>query len=178
MQNDKKKHISPARRVATAGLTAALSVLLLYLAYLLNLVAPKLSILFVLSLLPVMLAYEHSYATAFLSFAASALLSGLLFPITDVWLLYAAFFGWYGILREIIVTKLNKVWSWVVLAAAFNVAFFALYFLASQLLFENLKIPHVLLIPIAEVAFVLFEIFFGVCRKYYAERVRRVIFRG
>lgn len=177
MQNKMKMGISPARRVATAGLAAALSVLVLYLAYLLNLVVPKISMLFVLSLLPVMLAYERSYAAAFLSYAAAALLSGLLFPITDAWLLYAAFFGWYGILRELIVTRLNRIWSWVILAAAFNVAFFALYFLASQLLFENIKIPHVLMIPIAEAAFIVFEIFFGICRKYYAERVRKLVFR-
>ena len=56
---------------------------------------------FLLSLLPVILVYERSYATAALCFMASALLSWLLFPITDIWLLYVAFFGWYGILRGI-----------------------------------------------------------------------------
>jgi hypothetical protein len=177
MQKDKKMTISPARRVASAGLVAALSCMLLYLSFIMSAVMPRFSALLILSLLPVVLAYERRFADAILAYASSALISGLLFPAPLIWLLYAAFFGWYGIFREFIVTKLNKIWSWVILAAAFNVAFFALYFLASQLLFENIKIPHVLLIPIAEAAFVVFEIFFGICRKYYAERVRRVIFR-
>jgi len=177
LQNEQKKNkLSPARRVTAAGLMAALSVILLYFAYLLNAVAPKFSMLLVLSLLPVILAYERSYGTAALSFAASALLSGLLFPITDVWLLYIAFFGWYGIVREFIVTRLNRVLAWAVLAAVFNAAFFALYFFASQL-FVNIALPRVLLIPAAEAAFVLFEILFGVCRKYYAEHIRKRIFR-
>lgn len=132
--------------------------------------------LFVLSLLPIVLTCERRYADAILAFAASALLSGLLFPAPDVWLLYAAFFGWYGIFREFVASKLNKVLTWVALAAAFNAAFFALYFLASQL-FLGIKIPAVLLIPAAEAAFVVFEIFYGICRSYYAARIRKLIFR-
>jgi hypothetical protein len=163
--------------MTAAGLVAALSVILLYFAYLLNLVVPKFSMLLVLSLLPVMLAYERTYTTAALCFAASALLSWLLFPITDIWMLYVAFFGWYGIVREFIVTKLKRVWAWAVLAVFFNAAFFVLYFFFTQL-FANIALPRVLLIPAAEAAFVLFEIFFGLCRAYYISRIRKLVFRG
>lgn len=179
MPNDAVKRVSPARRVAFAGLVAALSCAVLYLAYVLPVL--RFSALFVLSLLPVALAHERRFADALLSFAASALLSGLLFPAPGTWLLYVAFFGWYGILREFVIGKLGRVWRWVILAAAFNVALFALYFLAYGL-FQNVKILNlavspVLLIPMAEVAFVVFELFFSVCTNYYASRIRNALFK-
>jgi hypothetical protein len=169
-----KNKTSPARRAAYAGLVAALSLALLYLIYLLPVM--KLSILFIVSLLPVALAHEKRYADAIFSFIASALLSGLLFPAKDTWLLYAVFFGWYGIFREFIVTKLNKVLSWVVLAAAFNAAFLPLYFLAGELLLQ-VKLPSYLILPAAEIAFVAFELLFGLCREYYIRHIRSHIFR-
>jgi hypothetical protein len=174
-EEPKKIKVSPARRTAFAGIVAALSCVLLYLAF----VFPyaRISVLFILSLLPIVLTSERRYADAILAFVASALISGLLFPAPDIWLLYTTFFGWYGIFREFAVSRLNKVLAWVALAAAFNAAFFALYFLASQL-FLQIKIPPVLIIPAAEAAFVVFEVFYGRCRAYYAARIRKLIFRG
>lgn len=170
------KPASPARRVAYAGLVAALSCMLLYLLYLLP--TMRLSILFVLSLLPVVLAHEKRYADAALCFAASALISGLLFPAKGAWLLYAAFFGWYGIAREAVVARLGSFKKWLALALIFNIAFFALYFLARSLFPElNGPIWKWLIIPVAEVAFLLYENLFGVCRDLYSGRLRKLIFR-
>lgn len=169
-----RKKISPASRAAYAGLLVALSCALLYLVYLLPVM--KLSMLFVLSLLPVVLAHERRYPDAVLAFIASALLSGLLFPAGGTWILYAVFFGWYGIFRELVVNKLNRVLSWVVLAVAFNAAFLPLYFFAAQLL-PQVKLPGYLIVPAAEVAFVAFELLFGLCRQYYVQHIRRHIFR-
>jgi hypothetical protein len=168
---------SPARRVTTAGLIAAISIVLLYLMYILPTL--RFTLLFLLSLLPVVLSHEKRYADAILSFAAAALLSGLLFPAKGAWLLYVAFFGWYGILHEFIVTKLNKVWSWVALAAVFNASFFALYFLAGQFV-ADLGLSswlQSLLIPAAEVAFLLFENLFGLCCEYYEKHLRKLLFK-
>lgn len=177
-----KKRVSPARRVAYAGLVAALSAVLLYLMYVLPTL--KLSMLFVLSLLPVTLAHERRFADAALAFAASALLSGLLFPARGAWVLYAAFFGWYGIAREWVVTKLKRAASWAVLLALFNAAFFALYLFAGHVLAEtventfmqSLMVPAVV-IPAAEAIFVLYELVFGVCREYYVRHVRKLLYR-
>jgi hypothetical protein len=174
-EEPKKAKTSPARRAAFAGIVAALSCVLLYLAFLFP--YARISVLFILSLFPIVLTSERRYADAILAFLASALLSGLLFPAPDIWLLYTVFFGWYGIFREFIVSRLKKVFAWVALAAAFNAAFFALYFLASQL-FLQIQIPAVFIIPIAEAAFVVFEIFYGRCRAYYAARIRKLVFRG
>jgi hypothetical protein len=176
----KNLKVSPARRVAFAGMVTALSLVLLYLLNLLP--TMKLSLLFVLSLLPVVLAHERRYADAVLSLAASALLSFLLFPAKGAWLLFAGFFGWYGILRELVVTKLNRVWSWVVLAAVFNIAFFALYYFAGSL-FTDLDQPRwqwvrMFIVPAAEVAFIVFELFFGLCREYYIKQLRKLLFRS
>jgi hypothetical protein len=175
LQNEPQKtKTSPARRVAFAGLVAALSCVLLYLDYLLPVL--KFAPLVASSLLPVALAYEKRYADALLSFAATAVLSGLLFRSPESWPLYVAFFGWYGILREFAASKLGKVLRWAVLAAAFNAAFFALYFLVSEL-FVNFRVPPYVLIPAAEALFVVFELVFGFCRDYYAARIRRLLFR-
>jgi hypothetical protein len=171
--------ISPARRVAFAGIVAALSCVLLYIEYLIPLL--RFSLLFILSLLPVTLAHERRYADALLAFVASALLSGLLFPAADTWILYAAFFGWYGVVREFVLGKTRAVWRWVILAAVFNAAFLALFFLASYLFANvkilNLRISPVFVIPVAEAAFAAFEILFGVCRNYYVSHVRKSLFR-
>ena len=138
MQNEPKKiKVSPSRRVALAGLVTALSLVLLYIDYLLPVL--KYSPLAVSSLLPVALAYEKRYADALLAFAATAVLSGLLFRSPDSWPLYVSFFGWYGILREFILPRVNRVLRWLILAAAFNAAFFALYFIVSEL-FINIRI--------------------------------------
>lgn len=170
------RHESPARRVAYAGLLTALSCVFLYLLYLLP--TMKLSILFVLSLLPIVPACEKRYADAALGFAASALLSGLLYPAKGAWLMFVAFFGWYGIAREIVTARLKGIPKWLALAAVFNAAFFALYFLASPL-FPELQQPiwQWLLIPAAEVAFVLFENLFGLCRDFYLSRLRKYVYR-
>lgn len=174
--------ISPARRVAYAAMVTALSLVLLYLLYVLP--TMRLAILFMLSLLPVILAYEKRYVDAALAFAAAALLSGLMFPAQGSWLLFAAFFGWYGFVREFITSRLNRTFSWAVLLVLFNAALFILYFTSSQLL-EGIVIPEFLksvplpfiVIPAAEIAFVLFELLFGMCREYYVRRVRKLLYR-
>jgi hypothetical protein len=168
--------------MAYAGLVTALSAALLYLLAVLPTL--RLAILFVLSLLPVTLAHEKRYGEALLSFAAASLLSGLLFPASGLWLMYVAFFGWYGIAREYVVNKLNRVLSWFVLAAMFNASFFALY-ITSAHLFTGFTVPEflgkiplpVLLIPAAEIAFVLFELLFGMCREYYIRHIRKLLYR-
>ena len=165
---------SPARRVAQAGILTALSLVLLYMLYALP--TMRLAILFILSLLPVALAYERRFADAALSFVAAATLSGLLFPAAT-WLLYAAFFGWYGIVREAVVTRLGRIKSWIVLLIVFNIAFLPLFFLSQELLL-SFKIPQALIIPAAELAFVLFELLFGVCREYYLKQIRGHIFHS
>lgn len=178
--NTAMKKVSTARRVAYAGLLTALSLALLYVMYLLPTL--RLSLLVLLSLLPVALAHEKRYMDAALSFAASALLSGFLFP-TQAWILFMVFFGWYGIIREFIVTTLNRILSWGLLAVIFNSVLFAIYFLFSRLFSEILvpdfmkSFPLPLLILAAEVVFVLFELLFTACRDYYIKRIRKLLYR-
>jgi hypothetical protein len=175
MNPESAKRVSPARRVAYAGILTALSVVFLYLLYIIP--NMTLAILFVLSFLPVVLAHERRYADAALSFAASALLSGLLF-FSDVWLLYAAFFGWYAIARELVVGRLGRVWKWVILELIFNAAFFSVYFFARHLFgLPDGSIWQWLIIPAGEVAFLLYENLFAVCLDYYDKHIRRAIYR-
>ena len=165
---------SSARRVAYAGVLAALSVSLLYLVTVLP--TMRLSVLFILALLPVTLAAERRWADAAMGFAAAALLSGLLIGPRGVWLLYVVFFGWYGIAREYVFMKWGRLWTWVVMVVLFNIALFTLTFFA-KLLVLDLKLPAALLIPAAEAGFVLFELLFGMCREYYMKHVRKLIIR-
>ncbi len=164
---------SPARRVAYAGLLTALSVVLLLAVR--TFPYFNLSALFVLSLLPVALAAERRWADAGLSFMATSLLGAAVVGFQDVWLFYTAFFGWYGIAREFVWQRLGRVWVWVIMAVLFNVVLFALYFSARELLL-NVRWPVQLLIPGAEVAFVAFEVLFGLCREYYMKHIRRFLY--
>jgi hypothetical protein len=135
------------------------------------------SALVVLSLLPVALAAEGRYADAALSFAATALLGGVLIGLQNVWIFYAAFFGWYGIVREFVLRRWGVVVKWIVSAVLFNLVLFALYFFARQLLLD-IKWPAGLLIPAAEAAFVVYELLFGMCREYYMKNLRRHLYGG
>ncbi len=176
-----KQQMSPTRRIAYAGVITALSVVLLYLLQVLPTL--RAAMLFVLALLPGVLAYERRFVEGLLSFVAAALLSLLLVPLSGPWLMYVGFFGWYGAVREMIVTRLGKAASWAALAVMFNVAFFVLYFLFQTLLLQNFFPPAwlggvpllVYLIPAAEIGFVIFEVLFGMCRAYYIARLRKVL---
>ncbi len=176
-----RQQMPPARRIAYAGVITALSVVLLYLLQVLPTL--RAAMLFVLALLPGVLAYERRYVEALLSFAASALLSLLLVPVSGPWLMYACFFGWYGAVREMIVTRWGRVASWAALAVLFNAAFFALYFLFRAVLLQGFAPPAWLggvpllayLIPAAEIGFVIFEVLFGMCRAYYVTHIRKLL---
>lgn len=178
-----KLQLSPARRVAYAGVITALSVALLYLLQVLP--TMRAAMLFVLSLLPVVLAYEKRYADAALGYVAATLLSALLVPVSGQWLMYVAFFGWYGIVREFVVTRWNRAVTWAVMAILFNVAFFVLYFFFSSLLLYGYQPPAwlqsvplpLVLIPVAEIALVVFELLFGLCRTYYIDHIRKLLVR-
>ena len=179
---NQKTSTSPARRIAYAGMVTALSVVLLYLLQVLP--TMRAAMLFVLSLLPAVLAHERRFADALLCFAASALLSLLLTPVGGPWIMYVGFFGWYGSVREFIVTRWGKAASWAALAVAFNIAFFALYFAFGSLLLQGFALPALLagfpllavLIPAAEVAFVIFELLYGMCRAYYIIHIRKLLY--
>lgn len=167
---------APARRIALAGVLTALSVTLLYLLAVLPTL--RLSVLFVLSLLPVAMAYEGYYADALLSFAAAATLSGLLFPAPDAWLLYAAFFGWYGIVREAAVTRARPLWAWGIRLLAFNASLAAVYLLSREVMLGFAPIPVLWLAPVAEAAFIGYELLFGLCRAYYLRYLRAHVIGG
>ena len=176
-----RQQLSPARRVAYAGVITALSVVLLYLLHVLP--TMRAAMLFVLSLLPAVMAYEKRYADALLCYVASSLLALLLTPVSGPWLMYVGFFGWYGIVREYLVTRWGRGVSWVVLAMLFNISFFTLYFLFQTVLLQGFNPPAwiqgfpvlLYLVPAAEVAFVIFELLYGMCRAYYIARVRRLL---
>lgn len=164
---------SPARRIAYAAVLTALSVALLLLVRAFPYF--NFSALVVLSLLPVALAAEGRYGDAGLSFVATALLGALLVGPRSVWVFYVAFFGWYGIAREFVQHRWGNVVKWIIMAVLFNIALFALYFFARQLLLE-VKWPAGLLIPVAEAAFIVFELLFGLCREYYRKNLRRRLY--
>lgn len=165
---------SASRRIAYAGVIAALSVALLYLVYVLP--TMRLSVLFVVSLLPVIMAYERRWTDGLFAFATTALVAVLLIGPRGIWLFYVVFFGWYGVVRELVLVKLGRIWTWAIMAVLFNIVLFAMYFLAKELLLD-LKLPAALLIPAAEGAFIAFELLFTACRGYYITRIRKLLFR-
>lgn len=170
------KRASAAGRVAQGGLLAALTVALLYVLTLLP--TMRLTILFVLSVLPVALAHERRFADGIMVFAVSTVLSGLFFPAPGAWVLYVAFFGWYGIAREWIVTRFRPALAWPLLFLVFNAAAAAIWFLAREALLSFVTFPVYWLIPVLEIAFAAYDFLFGRVRAYYAEHLRRHLFRG
>ena len=129
------------------------------------------------SLLCVIAVIEYGGSAPWLVFAATATLAFLL-PNKGIALIYAAFFGYYPILKEKI-ERLSRVKRWVLKELVFHVALVAL--IAAFLLAKSLFFPLVgdltptfllLLVLLAEIVFVLYDIALTRLISLYLFRIR------
>jgi hypothetical protein len=112
-------------QIALGGLCAALSVVLMLASGLLPFSTYALPALAGVVLLP--LAVEFGPGTAALAYAAGALLSLFLVPDREASLMYAAFFGYYPILRFRLEKIRSRVWKTALKLLVFNAAVFFVY---------------------------------------------------
>ena len=147
------------RRLATAAMLAALGVVMLYFGAMIEVV--DISMAVIASLLCVFAVIELGGAYPWLVFAVTAVLALLLLPNKTPAVMYAAFFGFYPIIKEKL-ERMSKVLSWILKEIIFNIA---LAVIAVLVVFVftvgdvSAGLPYIAaVILLAEVVFVFYDI--------------------
>ena len=112
---------------------AAVAAVLLYLAQVMPTV--RLSLIAAAGIAGAVVTAQYGPVWGIMSFAAAALISLFTAPVSD-WM-YIAFFGWYPAVKSWI-ERLDRRFEWPLKLAAFNAAFFVLWFLLPAVLAEML----------------------------------------
>ena len=112
-------------KLAFCGMTAALSVLMLFLTVLVPVSEIGLPALAGVVLIPVVL--ELGRRAGLTVYAVVSLLALLLVGSWEPKLLYIAFFGYYPVLKAVIEGRCGRVTEWVLKLLVFNVATVAVY---------------------------------------------------
>ncbi|SHH50386.1 hypothetical protein SAMN02745823_00102 [Sporobacter termitidis DSM 10068] len=136
----------------------AFAVALLYLASILP--AERMGIVAVSSLFGIAAVIEAGIPAGVFVFLGGSLIGWLLVPYKPVILLYALFLGYYPVVKSLAEKLKNKVLQWAVKLAVFNLAFTALWFLFSALVFGPaiLKLGTGLVYPVGNLVFILYDI--------------------
>ena len=163
-----------ASRIATGGVLAALSLLLLYGSTLLP--SGRIGMVAVAGLVPAAGVISGGLATGFLCYGATALLGLILLPDKGCALLYVLFFGLYPMVKYV-VERMRKLPVELVLKLAFfNLILVIFLFGFSALLFpllpERMHTP-LPLFGIGNVVFLIYDYGFSKLITYYASRIRK-----
>lgn len=164
--------LKATKRLTYAAMVAALTVVLMLLTRWLP--TMRISVLFVVSLLPMALVCEKAYKETALCVLASAVLGWLFLPNSLEALAYALFFGWYGLIWRATLQRplaLRLLLRWMF----FNVGWTAGLFLARSLV-GNL--PLWLIWLLGQAAFIAYNFLYGLCVGFYQRRLRPVLMRG
>lgn len=150
-------------KAALGGIIAALSVALMFSTGIvpwLTYAVPAVS-----GALLMMLVIEISPAFALTVYAAVAVLSLLLVADKEAAVMYAAFFGYYPVIKSLLEKKLSKIPLWIVKFLIFNASVIAAYFIvtyALKLPFDDMgmfgKYTVYVLLASANVVFVLYDV--------------------
>lgn len=154
------------KQITAAALMTAVAVALICLAQ----VVPtmKLSLTAVAGIAAALLVAEYGPVSGLLCYAASSVLSMLLAPASG-WM-YVVFFGWYPVVKCLIERINRQRIEWPLKLAAFNAAFFVLWFFLPAVLADLIpKLAGVFwpLFLCANAAFVLFDIGLSQLLNYY-----------
>ncbi|HCB99625.1 MAG TPA: hypothetical protein DEP42_00140 [Ruminococcaceae bacterium] len=168
-----------ARIVALGGVTAALSLIFLFLGSVVpiaQMIMPAIAGL----LLIVIVGEVSSIKWAWVIFAAVSILAALLCPDKGVVIYYIFFFGHYPLLKRSIERFQNRVCQWVLKFLLFNACLTAAYFITVQLFgLPNgvVKYGYLLILVLLNIAFVLYDIAVTRLITVYFLRFRRHLHR-
>ena len=125
------------RRLTVSAMLVALGVVLLGLGAMVEVL--DLSMAVIVSILAVFAVIEMSRGYAVLIYAATSVLSLLLLPAKTPALIYAAFAGYYPILKAILEGKLPRALAWVVKTAIFCLGVGAVLLIGARVLIMDLS---------------------------------------
>ena len=150
----------------------ALGVVLLYVGVFVQVV--DISVAVLASLLCVFAVIEYGKGAAWSVFAITSILSLLLLPNRSPAVMYAAFFGYYPILKERF--ERSKKWlSWLYKELTFNVALIVIVLIFKFVFAEFVDVPtalYVIGIILCEAVFVLYDVALTRLISIYIYRLR------
>ena len=135
--------MNPSVKVAFGAILTALSVILLFLGGItgtLDLAAAALA-----SFCVIFAVIEMGYGSAFLVYAAASVIGILLFPVKTPALFFAAFFGYYPLVKSFS-EKLSAVISYVIKLAVYSVAYFVMIALSLVVITEDIATGNKLIL--------------------------------
>ena len=154
---ERRTRKNSTRYLVITAMLAALSVVLLAVGALFQVL--DLSMAVIASILVIFAVIELGGYYPYMLYLVTAVLSLLLIPSKTAPLAYAAFCGFYPILKAIYEKRLSRLWSWVAKLLTFNVALGVLLLLAVKLL--ALFTPPIWmywLLPLATPIFCLYDV--------------------
>lgn len=166
-----------SKQVAAGGITVLLTVLLLYLSYILptgRLFFFSLSTVFI-SLMVI----EYGGKAAFITYTATAFLGFIIIPDKLILVPYIIFFGYYGIIKSFIEKNSTLIIEWVIKYLLYNIALFVFYSLYIGLL--NLPfngfLPLSVLVFILELYFFVYDYCYTLAISYYMKVLRDIVIK-
>lgn len=153
---------------------AALSVVILYLGSFIDVLDASMAV--IASLMTVIVVIEFGRSASWSIYAVTAVLSLILLPNKSPAVMYAAFFGFYPILKETF-EKRNKIVSWVLKEITFNAALVVCFLVIRFLIFIGIpEIPtmmYVLGALLLEAVFILYDLALTRLISFYIFNLRK-----
>jgi hypothetical protein len=169
-------------KVALGGVVAALSLLFMILAGVTSTLVYAIPMFTGALLMMLVVEFGHGFAT--LIYVAVSVLSLLLLGNKEAAVMYAAFFGYYPIIKSILERHIKGIVCWIVKYLIFNVAIVFSYFITTRIFmisFEDVeafgKFALPLLLLAGNVLFVIYDIMLTRLVSVYLYRWRKSIKR-
>ena len=176
------KTISTSVKLSVAGLTTALSTVILIFSSVIAVGTYALPI--IAGTLLCVLVIDFNKALAWSSFVATSLIAIIISSDKEAVLYYICFFGFYPIIKANLENIKNKIISYVLKFATFNICMIALYFIAINLFniplesftIFNLNIPLLFLI-FGNIFFIIYDIALTRVISLYISKYRKYVIR-
>lgn len=164
-----------ARRLSLSGVLLSLTVIALFIES----VAPvnKLSLYALSSFFVSVVIIEFGSGAGWLFYLTSCILAAIVVQDKMALIPYILFFGIYGVVKYHI-EKLGKLVLEYVLKLLFaNMIIFLLYHLFRQLILPDIKteLPLLLLLVLAQAAFLLYDYVYSLFIQYYGNKIKKIL---
>jgi hypothetical protein len=170
MTNKRSERI---RALAVCAMLASLGCVVLYLGSLIDVL--DISMAVIASLFAVVAVIEYGGAAPWAVFALTGIISLIILPNKAPALMYAAFLGFYPIIKEKLERLRNKIFSWAFKEIIFNVCLVIMMAAAKYFLIplDNMFVFEVIFFGLANVTFVLYDIALTRLISLYLFRIRK-----
>lgn len=159
------------KRLARLALLAALGVAFLFLGAVLP--STRLAICALAGFFAAAALMMYGFGWAFGVYAVTAALAVLILPSKICAILYAAFFGYYPLVKALLEKHIrDQKHGWAAKLAVYTLVFFAAWFLSRGLVWPDGVLSHwYVLWPLGAVAFAAYDVCFSFLVKLYIERI-------